>query len=369
MREYVRSGLIASIVAGLAAVAGAQGPVTKTGAPAGPATKAAVPPRPPILDQVLATVNGKPIIREEFIRFINATGIPQGAESEQEIYKAGMDQLVNHELVKQYLQKQKALEVSEKDLNAEFGELEKKFKEDGQDINVALASHGVSVAQVREDMKDTIRWKKYIEAVATDANLKKFVAENKDVFDQTLVRASHIVLLVAPEATPADKEKVKQKLAGIKNDIASGKISFADAANKYSEDDGNKVSPSGGDLGFFPRRAYTEQFTAAAFALKKNVVSDVVDSPYGYHLILVTDRKEGPPVDFEAKKLMIRNEYAADLSQRIVKAEQKTAKVVVNKMPDDLFPKAPPQQQPGTAPTQPPATKAATPPGGAAVPK
>ncbi len=377
MREYVRSGLIASIVAGLAAVAGAQAPTAKTGpqaptpktgAPAGPATKAAMPPRPPILDQVLATVNGKPITREDLIRFFNATGVPQGAESNEDMYRIGMENLVNHELVKQYLQKQKSLNVSEKEVDAEFADAEKKFKENGEDFNVALASHGITVAKYREDQKDILRWKKYFEAVSTEANLKKFVADNKDFFNETQVRASHIVLIASPEATAAEKEKLKQKLLGIKRDIDSGKIAFADAANKYSEDDANKSSPNGGDLGYFPRRAYNEQFTAAAFALKKGVISDVVESPFGYHLILVTDRKEGTPVDFNAKKLLIRNEYGNDLSERIVAAERKTAKIDIKPMPDDLFPKAPPQQQPSIGPGQPPA-KAATPPGKAAAPK
>lgn len=366
MREFVRSGLIASIVAGFAAVAAAQTQTTKTGTPpAGPATKAAMPPRPAILDQVLGTVNGKPITREDLIRFLNNTGVPAGATNEEEIYRISMENLANHELVKQYLQKQKALEVPEKDVDAEFAATEKKFKDNGQDFSVAIASNGLTVAKVREDMKDMIRWKKYMDAVGTDANLKKFVEDHKDFFNQTQVKASHIVLIAAPEATPADKAKIKQKLAGIKADIDSGKISFADAANKYSEDDGNKTSPNGGDLGYFLRRGnYPEEFTTVAFALPKGKVSDPVETPFGYHLIVVTDRKEGAPIDFEAKKVAIRNEYGADLSERIVKSELKTAKIVVNQMPPDLFPKQPPpQQQPGAAPAQPPA-KAATPPAG-----
>lgn len=369
MRQYVRSGLIASIVVGLAAVAGAQAPSTKAGNPnpAGPATKAAVPPRPAILDQVLATVNGKTITREDLIRFFNQVGIPQNETDEKEIYRIGMENLVNHELVKQYLQKQKALEIPEKDVNAEVADTEKKYKAEGQDLNVVLASHGVTQARFREDLKDMLRWKKYIEAVSTDENLKKYVAANKDVFNQTQVKASHIVLLVPAEAPAAEKEKTKQKIIAIKHDIDSGKISFADAANKYSEDSANKSSPNGGDIGYFPRRAYTEEFTSAAFALPKGKVSDPVESPYGFHLILVTDRKEGQPIDFEAKKLAIRSEYAGDLSERIVKAEQKTAKVKIEPMPADLFPKAPPQPPVGT-PGQTPA-KASAPAGNPATPK
>ncbi len=65
------------------------------------------------------------------------------------------------------------------------------------------------------------------------------------------VKASHIFLGVPPDATSDAKEAAKKKLAAIKAEIDSGKISFADAANKYSEDDANKGSPNGGDLGYF----------------------------------------------------------------------------------------------------------------------
>ena len=368
MRQFVRSGLIASIVAGLAAVAGAQAPKASKPAtpatPAGPTAKTATPSRNPILDQVLATVNGETITRDELYRMFNTTGVPPGAENEQDIYRIGMEGIVNSKLVKQYLQKQPSLAVGDKDVDAEFADFEKKLKADGQDVHVALAQHGITVPQVRDEMKSALRWRKYLDAVATDANLKKYVADNKDVFNRTQVRASHIVLRVEPTASAADKEKAKQKLVAIKKEIDSGKITFADAANKYSEDDGNKSSPSGGDLGYFVRRGqFNDQFSTAAFNLKKGAVSDPVETPFGYHLILVTDRKDGTPVSFDEQKLLIRSEYASDVHERIVAAERKTADIKVKDMPADFFPKAPTPPPGGAAPADPgkAAPKAATP--------
>ena len=70
--------------------------------------------------------------------------------NEQSIYKIGIEGLVNSKLVNQYLKKQPTLAVTEKEVDAEFADFEKKLKDDGQDIYVALASHGITVAQVRE---------------------------------------------------------------------------------------------------------------------------------------------------------------------------------------------------------------------------
>lgn len=363
MRQFVQSGLIASIVVAVATVAGAQAPATDQ--PAGRPAAAKIPtppPRPAILDQVLATVNGEAINRGEFYQHINSFGIPPGTVSEQEMYKVGLDGLVNFKLVSQYLAKQN-VPVTEKEIDEEYSTLAQALKKDGQEIAIALASNGLSEAQVRDEMKKKLRWRNYVKAVATDANLKKYVAENKDVFNQTQVRAGHVFLRVEPTASAADKEAIKQKLAAIKRDIDANKITFADAANKFSEDDGNKASPSGGDLGYFTRRGQFEpQFTTAAFAMKKGSISEPVESLYGYHLIQVTDRKEGTPVDFEQKKLLIQNEYATDLQQKIVDEMRKTAKIDIKPMPADLFPKAP-------APTPGPAEPAKGAAPGAAIPK
>jgi peptidyl-prolyl cis-trans isomerase C len=357
MRQFVRSGLVASIVVVLAAVAGSQeAPVT--GQPKGsPAAKAPTPPpRPAILDQVLATVNGESVNRGELFQQLNSAGVPPGTANEQDVYRVGVDGLINFKLVNQFLAKQN-ITVTDKEVDEEYNALEQALKKDGQEIGIALATNGMTVAQVREEMKKKLRWRNYIRAVAKDDVLKKYVADNKDLFNRTQVRASHIVVRVEPTASPSEKETARQKLAAIKRDIDANKLTFADAANKFSEDDGNKASPSGGDLGYFTRKGQFEPlFTAAAFGLKKGTISDPVETVFGYHLIQVTDRKEGTPVDFEQNKLLIQGEYAIDLQERIVASMRKTAKIDIKPMPADLFPKAP--TPPPGAPGSPGATGA-----------
>ena len=367
MRQFVRSGLIASIVVGLAAVAGAQAPRRRPSPrPAPPPAKAAAPPpRPAILDQVLATVNGEPITRGELYQYLNSSGIPPGAD-EQEMYRVGIEDLVNFKLVNQYLAKQK-IPVTEKEIDEEYADFEQTLKKDGQDIDVALAVAGITVAQVRDEMKKKLRWRKYVEAVATDANLKKYVADNKDVFNRTQVRASHIVLRVEPTAPAAEKEKVRQKLAG-------------DQARHRRQQDqlrrrGQQVlrgrratrpAPTAATSATSPARASSSRSSPPPPSPSRRAsVSDPVETPFGYHLIQVTDRKEGTPVDFEQNKLLIQNEYAADLQERIVAEMRKTAKIDIKPMPADLFPKAPaPARRRARSPprpARPPAPKAATP--------
>ena len=82
------------------------------------------------------------------------------------------------------------------------------------------------------------------------------------VTDKAAVRASHI--LVATEA----------EALALKNEIEAGKMTFADAAAKYSKCPSG--ARNGGDLGFFGRNQMVKPFEEAAFTLPLNVVSDPV---------------------------------------------------------------------------------------------
>ena len=207
---------------------------------------------------------------------------------------------------------------------------------------------------IRKELENRIRWSEYVQAKATDATLRRYFAENRDLFSGTQVRASHILLKVDPDAPTAEKEKVKQKLLGIRKQIDSG-MSFAEAANKFSEDPAN-AGGAGGDLDYFTLNSgFIPEFTDVAFKLKKGSISDPIETPYGYHLIQVTDRKEGRPVDFEQNKPYIQNVYAGELQKDLLTAERKSAKIEIKPMPKDLFP--------NVAPANPaaPAAKAAAP--------
>ena len=90
---------------------------------------------------------------------------------------------------------------------------------------------------------------------------------------RTSVRASHILV------------DSKEDALKLKKDIESNKITFEEAAAKYSK------CPSGqrgGDLGFFGRGQMVKPFETAAFSLPVNTVSEPVQTQFGYHLIKVT---------------------------------------------------------------------------------
>lgn len=315
-------------------------------------------------DPVLASVNGESINQSELLRLVGQFSVPEGTE--QRAYTSAMEMLVNTRLLAQFLKEQR-IAVAPKEIDEVVAQYDKSARENNTSLTAELANNNTALEEFRERIARTLQWQKYVMARGTDAELKKYAETNKDVFSGTQVRASHILVRVEPGASEEEKQKAKEKLVGIKKEIDEGKISFADAANKYSEDPGNQRSPSGGDLNFFPRKGqFIESFSSAAFGLKKDEVAGPVETEYGYHLIQVTDRRDGPALEFEKAKPQILEQYAAELQEQIVNAERKKAEaagaIKVEPMPAGLIKPAAPVEAPVADPavTKPAAPAPAT---------
>jgi parvulin-like peptidyl-prolyl isomerase len=110
------------------------------------------------------------------------------------------------------------------------------------------------------------------------------------------VRARHILISVAEDATDAEEQAALAKAISITNQLKDG-ADFATLAEKYSDD--TSSAANGGDLGFFGRGQMVSEFEDAAFSLPVGEISDPVRSQFGYHIIQVEERNPGQP-DFSA---------------------------------------------------------------------
>jgi peptidyl-prolyl cis-trans isomerase C len=381
MRQLVPISMVALTAVAFATVAEAQAPAKKAPPPAAPAQapagksdpaakKTAAPVQTPSPLDVIATVNGEKITRGEVVEFMGTYPIDPKL-NEQQVYEVAVTALANAKLLTQFLA-QKKVPVTDKEISDAVDAIEKDLKANNMNLATRMAETGTSMSELRTKIMRRLQWKNYVVSQGTDPELRKFTEENKEAFNGSQVRASHILLSVEPDASAAEKEKVKQKLLSIKAEIESGKITFAEAANKYSEDPLNQQSKAGGDLNFFPRKGYfLEKFSSEAFALKKGAVSAPVDTEFGWHLIQVTDRKEGQPIDFAQVRENILSVYATELQERIIADERKKAKIDIKPLPSDLF-QAPPTDPAAAGPAAAPAgtpAPAATPKPAAPAPK
>ncbi len=146
-----------------------------------------------------------------------------------------------------------------------------------------------------------------------DDEVKKFYDENASKFQgNEQRRASHILIGSGANATPEQKQEAKAKAEALLATIKKNPKSFEELAIKNSQDPGSAVK--GGDLGSFGRGAMVKPFEAAAFSMKVNQVSDLVESEFGYHIIKVTEIT-GQGSDFNSLKPQIKGDVMYQKAQ------------------------------------------------------
>lgn len=140
--------------------------------------------------------------------------------------------------------------------------------------------------------------KLYPEAVeVTDDEAKERYEEQKDdrFTVPTQVRASHI--LFGTRDPGADKEALREEAEATLAEVKKPDADFAALAKEHST---CSSSERGGDLNFFPLKGVMDPtFANAAHSLDVGGISDVVETQFGYHIIKVTDRKEGKTRSFD----------------------------------------------------------------------
>lgn len=225
-----------------------------------------------------------------------------------------------------------------------------------QKFNTVLKNYGVSLAEFKKDLAEEVKMKKLVDMLEkvniSEADARKYYNQNINKFKYPdKVRASHILIAAnsdemaeilkgdpknenmteaeikaAVDKQMAEKLKKANEVLALVNKDASA---FAKVAKENSED--VESAKQGGDLGFFAKQEMVEPFANAAFSMKPNTISGLVKTSYGYHIIMVTDRKAAGQDSFEKVKadimLYLENEKKVKVLENFVETLKKTAKI------------------------------------------
>lgn len=262
------------------------------------------------MNDVVAKVNEKPISRSEFdstmqvyaMQMHQKTVEQLTPEQQQEIRELALEKLIARELIFQaalahgIVAGEDAVEEEKRKLIATY-ESEEKFYETlqragmspefyhrmiRQDLTVNLMS-----AEKLKDLPDPPR--ENIEKIYNNYPQKMVEPER--------VRARHILTAGAED----NQEQARKRMDKIKDQVTTA--NFGKMARENSD---CPSAQAGGDLGYFSRGQMVEPFEQAAFSQQPGEVGDVVETPYGYHLILVQDKIPERKMPFEEAEDKIR---------------------------------------------------------------
>lgn len=274
------------------------------------------------------------------------------------IYNLVKSRLVNELVLKALLDeeiKKRNIKVTKADMDEAIKVVVDKVGSKEQ-LDKILKHNGISAADFKKDLKEQVKMKKLADSLGSvevsDAELKDYYKKNIDKFKYPdKVRASHILIAVNPEELMevvksdsknkgldetqlkakvgeqimAKEAKAKELAAKVKQDPST----FAQLAKENSDD--TVSAEKGGDLGFFAKKEMVPEFANAAFAAKPNTVVGPVQSQYGYHVILVTDRLAAGQEPFEKvksnlKEFMVNQKQLENLD-KLVESLKKNSKI------------------------------------------
>ena len=242
---------------------------------------------------VIATVNGHDITKEDANRYMMVTGSPKKyADITPQEQTQITDRLVERELFVETATK------SGVDKDPEYIEMLKTTKDD---------------LMVNQWMK-----KQFDESVVSDSDAKTYYEKNKEKYKTPeQVRASHILVKSESNAT-----EIINELKPLHGDDLKKK--FAELAKSKSTGPSGK---NGGDLGYFGKTQMVKPFSDAAFALKVGEITQKpVKTQFGYHIIYLADKKPASTKSFEEVKPQILATLKQDQFRKNIEKKLKELK-------------------------------------------
>ena len=266
------------------------------------------------------------------------------------------DKVVNELIVKAILDQEiakRGITATDEDVQNELKSVIDKVGSKEQ-LNAILKQRGISNSDFTEDLKTQIKIRKLVNSIEkiniSDAEAQKYYNTHKKEFTHgEQVRASHILISantldiiqnikaknkdINPTDLNTEVEKQmaaqKAKAEAVLAEVKSNPENFEKIAKQKSDDKAS--GERGGELGFFPKEAMVPEFANAAFSMKPNTISDLVQSPYGYHIIKVTDRMEAGTTPFakvkDELKFYLETQKQISILKNFTAGQMKTAKI------------------------------------------
>jgi hypothetical protein len=265
---------------------------------AAPPREAAAPPAPApapatLTTNVIALVDGKPVYVDEFARVFDDQELEALPGYVRREYDRNRQEFINQLIANAVF----ARAAAEQDYSAQ-----------------------PEVQRALDDAADRIRMQYFYEqqigsqTSVGDDEVQQYYQQHTDEFTAPeRVRARHILIEVPANAYPAEVSNAWQKIHLLQRRAQMGEP-FAELAAAFS------MCPSrarGGDLGYFEHGQMVPEFEKVAFALKKNEISSVVKTEFGYHIIQLLDRIPERRRGFEEVREEIRDRLMQEREQQV----------------------------------------------------
>jgi peptidyl-prolyl cis-trans isomerase C len=192
-----------------------------------------------------------------------------------------LDSLIDAELLFQE-SKKKGIKVKPEEVSDQLQKIKQRYPNEDE-FKKRLSEAGFKESDVRKQIERGMAIQQLIDKEVadkvkiSDEETKSFYDKNPQFFQQPeQVQASHILIKVDAAAPDDQKATARKKIEAVQQKVQKGE-DFAALAKTYSE---GPSGPRGGDLGYFRRGQMVKPFEEAAFRLKPNETSEIVETQF-----------------------------------------------------------------------------------------
>jgi peptidyl-prolyl cis-trans isomerase SurA len=326
---------------------GATLPTAPTGVPDVAAATPAGADSVIVVDQVVAVVGNRPVLasqvdEELFSRQAQGVRLPTEPERLEAVRRQVISSIVDEELLVQQATRDTTITVTDQEIADGVEQQVRKIRGNFSsevDYRDELKKAGFQTpeeyrrwltdqqrrAALQNRLIDGLRSNGKLKPVApTEQEMRKFFDEQKGNLGSRPATISFRQIVVTPKPSVAAKARARAQADSIVLELRQG-ADFATAARRFSQDPGSR--DQGGSLNWFRRGVMVPEFERVAFSLKPGVVSNPVESPFGYHIIQV---ERTQPAEVQASHILLTPEIdsanvgsartlATRLSDRIAK--------------------------------------------------
>lgn len=289
------------------------------------------------VDRVVAVVGDSAVLLSQLLnreQEMRASGAPipaEGSAERDDFMRELLDELVDNQVILQAAAQDTLLEIDddrvEESLQQRMANVESNFGGREQ-MEQALREAGLSVQSFREMQRDMIGQRLLVQTYVqryggdgavevSDEEVREYFEAQRDALQErpATVAFRQVVLTVVPSDSAV---AAALELAEALRERAAAGEDFGELAREHSQDPGS--AQAGGDLGWFRRGNFAEEFEEAAFALPEGETSEVVETIFGYHVIKVEKVRFA---ERQARHILIRPRTgSADLTATRVLASE-----------------------------------------------
>lgn len=262
---------------------------------------------PPDPDKVVARVNGRPIHARQIYEVANtnrARLLQQGrspAEIDNDaLLRLSLQALIQGELMVEQAEAE-GLDVDPQRVEAELQQARARFKSD-EEYRQYLERAGLTEEDVRREGRRKLLMDAYRafilgqQSPPTEEEIRLFYEQSRELYmEPERVRVAQILIRSSPNDPPDQRSAARARAEQIRARLLAGEA-FEDLARKHSE---APSAPKGGDLGFFRRGDMVPKFEEVAFSTPVGEISSVFETPFGFNIVKVLEKREPRPRPLE----------------------------------------------------------------------